>query len=45
MDLQRKDDEAENVQYAYDLYMAATQDFDVTMLDQLVRFVKFNECI
>lgn len=37
VDLQRKDDEEQNVQYAYDLYTAAKQDFDVSMLDNLVR--------
>lgn len=37
VDLKKAEDEEANVQYAYDLYTSAKQDFDVSMLDNLVR--------
>lgn len=37
VDLQKANDEENNVQYAYDLYVSAKKDFDVSMLDNLVR--------
>lgn len=36
VDLQKKD-EKENEKYIYDLYTAAKEDFDISMLDNLVR--------
>lgn len=36
---QKSTSEEDDVKYAYDLYTAAKQDFDITMIDHLVRFV------
>lgn len=36
-DLQKKEEEQENEQYTYDLYTPAKEDFDISMLDNLVR--------
>ncbi|GBP77506.1 hypothetical protein EVAR_98959_1 [Eumeta japonica] len=41
VDLQKKNQE-ENTQYAYDLYIAAKQDFDVSMLDDIVSIENYE---
>ncbi|XP_028173875.1 probable RNA polymerase II nuclear localization protein SLC7A6OS [Ostrinia nubilalis] len=42
VDLERKDEVQMGVQYAYDLYKAAKQDFDVSMLDNLVSIENYE---
>lgn len=36
VDLIKKEDNHENAKYIFDIYTSATEDFDVTMLDDLV---------
>ncbi|XP_053607681.1 probable RNA polymerase II nuclear localization protein SLC7A6OS [Plodia interpunctella] len=42
VDLQKNEDVEGEVQYAYDLYTAAKQDFDVSMLDNLVSIENYE---
>lgn len=42
VDLQNSEDTDESVQYAYDLYTAAKQDFDVSTVDNFIRLVFYK---
>ncbi|XP_045458582.1 probable RNA polymerase II nuclear localization protein SLC7A6OS [Melitaea cinxia] len=41
-DLQKKEEEQENEQYIYDLYTSAKEDFDISMLDNLVSIENYE---
>ncbi|XP_059061828.1 probable RNA polymerase II nuclear localization protein SLC7A6OS [Achroia grisella] len=45
VDLEKADTKENNVKYAYDLYIAAKQDFDVTMLDNIVSIEDYETAL
>ncbi|XP_039764596.1 probable RNA polymerase II nuclear localization protein SLC7A6OS [Pararge aegeria] len=42
VDLQKKEDEIKDVEYIYDLYTPAKEDFDISMLDNLVSIENYE---
>ncbi|XP_023941011.1 probable RNA polymerase II nuclear localization protein SLC7A6OS [Bicyclus anynana] len=42
VDLQKKEDETKDVEYIYDLYTPAKEDFDISMLDHLVSIENYE---